>query len=100
LPEEFPKTSKWASRRTLKPLDFDVIKYAPADLIGRETTHPMTAARHSIFISYRRVDSVYAVDQLDERLKLAFGTDAVSRDASSIVPGAVFPQMVNAVAEQ
>ena len=51
----------------------------------------MSAPRHSIFISYRRVDSVYAVDLLDERLKLAFGADAVFRDASSIAPGAVFP---------
>jgi tetratricopeptide (TPR) repeat protein len=49
---------------------------------------------HSIFISYRRVDSVYAVDQLDERLKLAFGADAVFRDASSITPGAVFPERI------
>ena len=37
------------------------------------------------------MDSIYAVDLLDERLKLAFGADAVFRDASSIVPGAVFP---------
>src|SRR4051812_39009444 len=54
----------------------------------------MSAQPHSIFISYRRVDSVYAVDQLDERLKLAFGADAVFRDASSIVPGAVFPERI------
>jgi TIR domain-containing protein len=54
----------------------------------------MSLQPHSIFISYRRVDSVYAVDQLDERLKLAFGADAVFRDASSIVPGAVFPEHI------
>jgi hypothetical protein len=54
----------------------------------------MSAQPHSIFISYRRVDSVYAVDQLDERLKLAFGEDAVFRDASSIAPGAVFPDRI------
>lgn len=54
----------------------------------------MNAQPHSIFISYRRIDSVYAVDQLDERLKLAFGADAVFRDASSIVPGAVFPERI------
>jgi hypothetical protein len=54
----------------------------------------MSAQPHSIFISYRRVDSVYAVDQLDERLKLAFGADAVFRDASSIAPGAVFPERI------
>jgi hypothetical protein len=54
----------------------------------------MSAPPHSIFISYRRVDSVYAVDQLDERLKLAFGADAVFRDASSIEPGAVFPERI------
>jgi hypothetical protein len=52
------------------------------------------AQPHSIFISYRRVDSAYAVDQLDERLKLAFGADAVFRDASSIAPGAVFPERI------
>jgi hypothetical protein len=54
----------------------------------------MSASPHSIFISYRRVDSVYAVDQLDERLKLAFGADAVFRDVSSIAPGAVFPDRI------
>ena len=54
----------------------------------------MSAPRHSIFISYRRVDSVYAVDRLDERLKLAFGAEAVFRDASSIGPGAVFPHSI------
>jgi tetratricopeptide (TPR) repeat protein len=54
----------------------------------------MSLQPHSIFISYRRVDSVYAVDQLDERLKLAFGADAVFRDASSISPGAVFPERI------
>ena len=54
----------------------------------------MSAGPHSIFISYRRADSVYAVDQLDERLKLAFGADAVFRDASSIAPGAVFPERI------
>jgi hypothetical protein len=54
----------------------------------------MSAQPHSIFISYRRVDSVYAVDQLDERLKLAFGEDAVFRDASSLAPGAVFPERI------
>jgi hypothetical protein len=54
----------------------------------------MSAQPHSIFISYRRADSVYAVDQLDERLKLAFGADAVFRDASSIAPGAVFPDRI------
>ena len=54
----------------------------------------MSAPRHSIFISYRRVDSVYAVDQLDQRLKQAFGPEAVFRDASSIEPGAVFPEHI------
>ena len=48
----------------------------------------MSVPRHAIFISYRRVDSVYAVDQLDERLKQAFGAEAVFRDASSIGPAA------------
>lgn len=59
----------------------------------------MSAPPHSIFISYRRVDSVYAVDQLDERLKLAFGADAVFRDASSIAPGAVFPDRIRRALE-
>ena len=54
----------------------------------------MSAPRHSIFISYRRADSVYAVDQLDERLKQAFGAESVFRDASSIAPGAVFPKSI------
>ena len=54
----------------------------------------MSVPRHAIFISYRRVDSVYAVDQLDERLKQAFGREAVFRDASSIEPGSVFPERI------
>jgi len=54
----------------------------------------MSAKPHSIFISYRRADSVYAVDQLDERLKVAFGADAVFRDTSSIAPGEVFPESI------
>jgi tetratricopeptide (TPR) repeat protein len=37
---------------------------------------------------------VYAVDQLDQRLKLAFGDEAVFRDASSLAPGAVFPERI------
>ena len=49
---------------------------------------------HSIFINYRRVDAVYAVDQLDQQLKLAFGEEVVFRDASSIAPGAVFPERI------
>src|SRR5216684_1260428 len=60
----------------------------------RGRTHAMSLQPHSIFISYRRLDSVYAVDQLDKRLKLAFGADAVFRDASSIVLGAVFPERI------
>ena len=52
----------------------------------------MPTTRHSIFISYRRTDSVWAVDQLDERLKQAFGAETVFRDASSIAAGDVFPE--------
>ena len=47
----------------------------------------MSAPRHAIFISYRRRDSIYAVDRLDERLKHAFGADAVFRDVRSIRKG-------------
>jgi len=54
----------------------------------------MSVPHNAIFISYRRADSVYAVDQLDERLKQAFGSDAVFRDASSIEPGSVFPDRI------
>lgn len=51
----------------------------------------MSAPRHAIFISYRRRDSIYAVDRLDERLKHAFGADAVFRDIRSIRKGHDFP---------
>lgn len=51
----------------------------------------MPASRHAIFISYRRRDSIYAVDRLDERLKQAFGADAVFRDVRSIGKGQSFP---------
>jgi len=44
----------------------------------------MPASRHSIFISYRVRDSSHAVDRLDERLKQAFGKDAVFRDVRGI----------------
>jgi hypothetical protein len=54
----------------------------------------MSVPRHAIFISYRRVDSVYAVDQLDERLKQAFGADTVFRDVSFIAPGSPFPEHI------
>ena len=51
----------------------------------------MSVPRHAIFISYRRRDSIYAVDRLDERLKHAFGGDAVFRDVRSIRKGCDFP---------
>ena len=51
----------------------------------------MSAPRHAIFISYRRRDSIYAVDRLDERLKHAFGAEAVFRDVRSIRKGYDFP---------
>jgi hypothetical protein len=54
----------------------------------------MSAQPPQIFISYRRADSVYAVDLLDQRLKLAFGEEAVFRDTSSLAPGAVFPERI------
>jgi len=54
----------------------------------------MSVPRQAIFISYRRSDSVYAVDQLDERLTQAFGEGAVFRDASGIEPGCVFPERI------
>lgn len=60
----------------------------------------MSAPRHAIFISYRRVDSVYAVDQLDERLKQAFGAEAVFRDASSLEPGAIFPDHIRSAVDE
>ena len=47
----------------------------------------MPASRHAIFTSYRRRDSIYAVERLDERLKQAFGADAVFRDVRSILKG-------------
>ena len=51
----------------------------------------MKAPRHAIFITYRRRDSIYAVDRLDERLKQAFGAHAVFRDVRSIRKGHSFP---------
>src|SRR6266852_8134936 len=46
----------------------------------------------TVFISYRRVDSAYAVDQLDDRLTQVFGSDAVFRDVRSIEAGIAFPE--------
>jgi hypothetical protein len=60
----------------------------------------MSVPRHAIFISYRRVDSVYAVDQLDERLKQAFGVDAVFRDTSSVALGGPFPDRIRRALEE
>ena len=56
----------------------------------------MPAPKHSIFISYRRRDSIYAVDRLDERLKRAFGAAAVFRDVRSIRKGLSFPDDLRA----
>ena len=56
----------------------------------------MPASRHAIFISYRRRDSIYAVDRLDERLKQAFVADAVFRDVRSIRKGQSFPDDIRA----
>ena len=60
----------------------------------------MPASRHAIFISYRRRDSIYAVDRLDERLKQAFGADAVFRDVRSIRKGQSFPGDIRASLEE
>ena len=56
----------------------------------------MSAPGHAIFISYGRRDSICAVDRLDERLKQAFGTDAVFRDVRSIRKGQSFPDDIRA----
>jgi hypothetical protein len=59
----------------------------------------MSAPRHAIFISYRRRDSIYAVDRLDERLKHAFGADAVFRDVRSMRERYDFPGDVRSAGE-
>jgi tetratricopeptide (TPR) repeat protein len=56
----------------------------------------MTAPHHAIFISYRRRETVFAVDQLDQALRTAFGSDAVFRDVRSIRKGQDFPTDVRA----
>jgi hypothetical protein len=53
------------------------------------------AGEHSIFISYRRGDAVYLVEELYDVLKLAFGADAVFRDDRSIAPGETFPERIH-----
>src|SRR5437660_9132054 len=50
----------------------------------------MIAKRHSIFISYRRIDSGYAVGRIYENLTAAFGHEAVFRDTDVILPGTDF----------
>ena len=60
----------------------------------------MPASRHAIFISYRRRGSIYTVDRLDERLKQAFGADAVFRDVRSIRKGQSFPGDIRASLEE
>ena len=52
------------------------------------------AAGPAIFISYRRRDADYAVDRLDERLRHAFGTQAVFRDTRSLEKGQAFPDNI------
>src|SRR5690242_5696262 len=56
----------------------------------------MPVPHHSIFISYRRRDTAFAVDQLDQALKTAFGADAVFRDVRSIRKGQDFPADIRA----
>jgi hypothetical protein len=58
------------------------------------TIHVRVAPCH--FISYRRRDSIYAVDRPDERLKQAFGADAVFHDVGSIRKGQSFAALIRA----
>lgn len=51
----------------------------------------MSLSYNSIFISYRIRDSSHAVDRLDDRLKQAFGVDAVFHDVRSVRKGDSFP---------
>src|SRR5947209_4466217 len=56
----------------------------------------MPAPRHSLFISYRRRETAFAVDQLDHALKRAFGDAIVFRDVRSIRKGQDFPGDIRA----
>jgi tetratricopeptide (TPR) repeat protein len=56
----------------------------------------MSAPRHSIFISYRRLETAFAVDKLDRALRHAFGKEAVFRDVESIRKGQSFPDDIRA----
>ena len=60
----------------------------------------MPVPQHAIFISYRRRDTAFAVDQLDHALKTAFGADAVFRDVRSIRKGQDFPADIRAALDK
>ena len=57
----------------------------------------MSLVPHSIFISYRRADSGYAVGRLHQCLAEAFGREAVFCDFDSIPAGADFPERIRNV---
>ncbi len=52
--------------------------------------------KHSIFISYRRRETAFAVDHLDRALNEAFGDHAAFRDVRSIRKGHSFPEDIRA----
>lgn len=55
----------------------------------------MTDNHHeSIFISYRGVDQIWAVELLYARLTAAFGADAVFKAGNTIRPGEQFPTLL------
>lgn len=58
------------------------------------------APENAVFISYRRIDSIHAVDRLDDALKRAFGVSAVFRDRSSLPVGREFPEEIKRALEQ
>lgn len=54
----------------------------------------------SIFISYRRDDSQSITDRIYDRLKLAFGSDAIFKDVDSIPAGMDFRKVIDKALQQ
>ncbi|MFG6105396.1 toll/interleukin-1 receptor domain-containing protein [Leptothoe sp. EHU-05/26/07-4] len=61
---------------------------------------PDSAVSEPIFISYRRADSRSTTERIYDRLKTAFGDDAVFKDASSILGGTDFAKRLDKAVSQ
>ena len=60
------------------------------DTLGRERLNPPVLSKGSIFISYRRSDSIAATGRIYDYLERHFGYDRIFKDIDSIPPGVDF----------